>query len=83
MSVRLQVCQFCYLEIVYIIDRSLSAYDDVMKSMTIAATAFAVVPLILAFFIPNWYLGDQQNAVENVDLKGEKAENPDLIAQRS
>ncbi|KAF4609696.1 hypothetical protein D9613_012060 [Agrocybe pediades] len=60
-----------------------AAYDDVMKIMTIAATAFAVVPLILALFMPNWYLGDQQNAVENVDLKGEKVENPDVVERPS
>ena len=54
------------------------AYDDVMKILTIAATVFAVVPFALAFWMPNWYLGDQQNAVDNVDLAGEKVNNPDL-----
>jgi hypothetical protein len=54
------------------------AYDDVMKILTIAATVFAVVPFLLAFLMPDWYLGDQQNAVENVDLAGEKVENPDV-----
>ncbi|KAF8198595.1 drug:h+ antiporter [Pholiota molesta] len=43
----------------------------------IAATVFAVVPFLLAFLMPDWYLGDQQNAVENIDLAGEKVENPD------
>ncbi|KAJ3529722.1 hypothetical protein NMY22_g8881 [Coprinellus aureogranulatus] len=47
-----------------------AAYDDVMKVMCIAATAFAVPPLIMAFFMPNWYLGEGQNAVEGVDLAG-------------
>ncbi|KAG5639035.1 hypothetical protein H0H81_007648 [Sphagnurus paluster] len=54
----------------------IQAYDDVMKVMTIAATVVAVFPLILALFMPNWYLGDNQNAVENVDLKGERVQNP-------
>ena len=49
-----------------------------MKILTIAATVFAVVPFALAFWMPNWYLGDQQNAVDNVDLAGEKVNNPDL-----
>jgi hypothetical protein len=42
-----------------------------MKIMTIVATATAVIPFALAFFMPNWRLGDTQNAVEGVDLKGE------------
>lgn len=44
-----------------------------MKLMLIAATALSVVPLLLAFFVPNWYLGDKQNAVDAMDLKGELA----------
>lgn len=56
----------------------LSAYDDVMKILTIVATCFAVAPLVLSFFMPNWYLGDQQNAVENKNLAGEPVSNPDV-----
>ncbi|KIJ51356.1 hypothetical protein M422DRAFT_43910 [Sphaerobolus stellatus SS14] len=56
------------------------AYSDVMKIMTIAATAVAVLPLILAFFMPDWYLGTQQNAIDNVDLAGEKEEGKTTIA---
>lgn len=52
------------------------AYDDVMKILTIAATAFSVVPFVISFFMPNWYLGDQQNAVDNADLAGEKTDVP-------
>lgn len=47
--------------------------------MTIVTTAFAVVPFALAFWMPNWYLGHQQNAVENVDLAGEKVNDPDFV----
>ncbi|KAF9457293.1 drug:h+ antiporter [Collybia nuda] len=54
---------------------AIQAYDDVMKVMTIVATATAVIPFALAFLMPNWHLGDTQNAVENVDLKGERHEN--------
>lgn len=41
-----------------------------MKWLCIAATLFAIPPLIMAFFMPNWHLGDSQNAVEGVDLAG-------------
>ena len=47
-----------------------------MKVMLVAATALSVVPLVLAFFMPNWYLGDKQNAVDAMDLKGERAPLP-------
>ncbi|KAF5368687.1 hypothetical protein D9615_010309 [Tricholomella constricta] len=53
----------------------IQAYDDVMKVMTIVATVIAVVPFLLSFLMPNWYLGDTQNAVEKVDLKGERVED--------
>ncbi|KAF5326806.1 hypothetical protein D9619_005122 [Psilocybe cf. subviscida] len=48
------------------------AYDDVMKILTIVATVFGAVPLVISFWMPNWYLGDQQNAVDNVGLSGER-----------
>lgn len=48
-----------------------TAYSDVMRTMVIASTCIAVVPVIISLFMPNWYLGDQQNAVENVNLAGE------------
>jgi hypothetical protein len=43
---------------------SLSAYDEVMRHMIIAAAVFAVVPLVFAFRMPDWYLADKQAAVE-------------------
>ena len=45
-----------------------------MKIMLVAATALSVLPLLLSLLMPNWYLGDQQNAVEDVD--------PDLAERR-
>lgn len=42
-----------------------------MKIMIITATAVSVVPIFLSLFMPNWYLGDKQNAVDSADLKGE------------
>ncbi|PPQ68692.1 hypothetical protein CVT24_007577 [Panaeolus cyanescens] len=57
---------------------AIQAYDDVMKIMSIVATVVAVVPLFLSLLMPNWYLGEQQNAVDNTDLKGERVANPDV-----
>ncbi|KXN85124.1 Siderophore iron transporter 3 [Leucoagaricus sp. SymC.cos] len=48
----------------------IQAYDEVMKTMTITATVIAVIPLALAFLMPNWYLGNGQNAVDEVGLSG-------------
>ncbi|KAG1727559.1 major facilitator superfamily domain-containing protein [Suillus paluster] len=48
----------------------ISAYDDTMKIMVIAATALSVIPILLALAMPNWYLGDKQNAIDAVDLTG-------------
>ncbi|TDL21860.1 MFS general substrate transporter [Rickenella mellea] len=53
------------------------AYDDTMKVMVIVATGLSVIPIITSCFMPNWYLGDTQNAVDNADLSGERREpNP-------
>ncbi|THH07782.1 hypothetical protein EW145_g3143 [Phellinidium pouzarii] len=49
----------------------IAAYDSTMKTMVIAATALSVVPIILALGMPNWYLGDTQNAVDDAALDGE------------
>ena len=46
-----------------------------MKLMLIAATAVAAVPIVLSLFMPNWYLGDGQNAVDGTDLQGERADS--------
>ena len=43
-----------------------------MKLMVVAATVLSVVPLALSLFMPDWYLGDKQNAVDAMDLKGER-----------
>lgn len=47
-----------------------TAYNDVMKIMTVVAIVFAIIPIILALFMPNWHLGDFQNAVDQKDLAG-------------
>ncbi|KAL0953094.1 hypothetical protein HGRIS_004365 [Hohenbuehelia grisea] len=50
----------------------IAAYSDVMETMLIVATVLSVFPIFIALAMPDWYLGDQQNAVEKVDLTGEK-----------
>ncbi|KAI0828474.1 drug:h+ antiporter [Trametes gibbosa] len=42
----------------------INAYGDTMRVMLIAATVLAIVPMLSSLGMPNWYLGDQQNAVE-------------------
>lgn len=43
-----------------------------MKVMVIAATVLSILPVICALFMPDYYLGNTQNAVENIDLTGEQ-----------
>lgn len=50
--------------------QSCSAYDDTMKIMVTVATVLSVVPVLLALAMPNWYLGDRQNAIDAADLTG-------------
>ncbi|KAI0635481.1 drug:h+ antiporter [Trametes polyzona] len=45
----------------------IGAYGDTMRVMVIAATVLAVVPMLIALGMPNWYLGDKQNAVEGTE----------------
>lgn len=44
-----------------------AAYSDTMKTMLVVATVLSVVPVGLALLMPDWYLGDQQNAVYDAD----------------
>ncbi|EIW85960.1 MFS general substrate transporter [Coniophora puteana RWD-64-598 SS2] len=50
------------------------AYDDTMKTMILIATVLSVIPILLAFIMPNWYLGDAQNAITETDLMGNYAD---------
>jgi hypothetical protein len=52
-----------------------------MKIMVIAATALSVVPIGLALTMPNWYLGDKQNAVDAADLTGRVASDDEEDAR--
>ena len=44
-----------------------------MKILVIAATVLSVVPILFSLIMPNYYLGDKQNAVDQTDLTGERA----------
>ncbi|KAM5544508.1 hypothetical protein V8D89_002168 [Ganoderma adspersum] len=61
----------------------IGAYSDTMKVMLILATALSVIPLVLSVFMPNWYLGDQQNAVEEADLLGRRSQRASLAVSRA
>ncbi|OBZ77205.1 Siderophore iron transporter 3 [Grifola frondosa] len=56
----------------------ISAYGDTMKVMLITATVLSVVPILLSLFMPNWYLGDKQNAVDAADLTGDRRTVTDM-----
>ncbi|KAK0190827.1 drug:h+ antiporter [Armillaria mellea] len=60
---------------------AISAYGDVMKIMLIVATVMSVVPLAISLFMPDWYLGEKQNAVDAEDLAGEVDHNTAETAQ--
>ena len=49
-----------------------AAYGEVMELLLIAGTVLSVIPLLLSLGMPNYYLGDTQNAVDAVNLKGER-----------
>lgn len=55
-----------------------SAYSDVMETMLIVATVLSVFPIFIALAMPNWHLGDKQNAVDDKNLAGE----PTLAGQQ-
>ncbi|KAK2612254.1 hypothetical protein QQS21_001680 [Conoideocrella luteorostrata] len=52
------------------------AYAIVNGNITIASICLACVPLIASFFMPDYYLGKQQNAVNNKGLDGEVVDVP-------
>lgn len=61
----------------------IGAYSDTMKVMLVLATVLSVIPLVLSIFMPNWYLGDQQNAVEEGHLIGRRSQRASLAIPRS
>ena len=55
---------------------SIRAYAYVNGHIATAALALAAVPFVATLFMPDFYLGKQQNAVTNTGLDGEKVEVP-------
>ncbi|KHN98027.1 Major facilitator superfamily domain, general substrate transporter [Metarhizium album ARSEF 1941] len=60
---------------------AIEAYQNALYYLLAPALGLAFVPLVAAFFMSNFYLGKQQNAVTNVGVDGlplaEKDNNPD------
>ena len=46
-----------------------------MKILCIAATCLSVIPILCSLIMPDWYLGDKQNAVDATDLRGERSDD--------
>ena len=53
----------------------IAAYDDTMKILVITATVISVLPILFALIMPNYHLGDRQNAVDQTDLTGERVDD--------
>lgn len=52
------------------------AYSQVMGYLGITAVCFAALPVIATLFMPDYYLGKQQNAADNKGLDGELVSVP-------
>ncbi|KAH6892507.1 major facilitator superfamily domain-containing protein [Thelonectria olida] len=55
---------------------AIRAYAYVNGHIAITALLLAAVPLFATFFMPDFYLGKQQNAVTNTGLDGERIDVP-------
>ncbi|KAF2015192.1 MFS general substrate transporter [Aaosphaeria arxii CBS 175.79] len=62
---------------------SIRAYAIVNGHITVASICLSCVPLIASLFMPNYYLGKQQNAANNKGLDGEVVDIPDELRQSS
>ncbi|XWW94850.1 hypothetical protein V2A60_002799 [Cordyceps javanica] len=56
---------------------SIRAYAYVNGHISITAVVLAALPLFASFFMPDFYLGKQQNAVTNTGLNGERVDVPE------
>lgn len=59
---------------------AVQAYSDTMKILIIASLAFGLIPIILASIMPNFYLGDAQNAIDGLGITGRRVEEVDSRA---
>ncbi|WVW80526.1 hypothetical protein I302_102511 [Kwoniella bestiolae CBS 10118] len=55
---------------------AIRAYSFTSGRLAVCALCLSVVPLLATFFMPNFYLGKQQNAVTNKGLDGEVVKTP-------
>ncbi|GAA6059139.1 hypothetical protein JCM10212_003886 [Sporobolomyces blumeae] len=60
----------------------IGAYDEVMKTLLIAATCIAVLPPLLAIGINNIYLTKAHNAVEGEDVAGRPIDGDDALERK-
>ncbi|KAH9912103.1 MFS general substrate transporter [Epithele typhae] len=56
-----------------------AAYSDTMEIMVVVATVLSVIPLALSFLMPDWYLGDAQNAVEELTVSADEEPYEDVL----
>ncbi|KAJ4145517.1 hypothetical protein LMH87_004365 [Akanthomyces muscarius] len=56
---------------------AIRAYSHVNGHIAITALILSAPPLFATFFMPDFYLGKQQNAVTNTGLDGERVEVPE------
>lgn len=61
---------------------SIRAYSYVNGHIIITAIVIAIIPLFATFFMPDYYLGKQQNAVTNTGLDGERVDVPQREEER-
>jgi MFS family permease len=61
---------------------SIRAYSIVNGNITVASICLAAIPLIASFFMPDYYLGKQQNAINNRGVDGEVVDIPDQHSER-
>lgn len=61
---------------------AIRAYAYVNGHIAVTALALAAVPLVATLFMPDFYLGKQQNAVTNTGLDGEIVDVPHRRSER-
>lgn len=61
---------------------SIRAYAYVNGHIALTAVVLAALPLFATFFMPDFYLGKQQNAVTSTGLDGERVEVPEREQDR-
>lgn len=61
---------------------AIRAYAYVNGHIALTALMLALVPLVATLFIPDYYLGTQQNAVTNTGLDGSRVEVPEEEERR-